>query len=56
MAEAKPASQKIWLISNDNATMEVGKFILAGPSPSLFRQLQTDCQSQTVSWSSAPCF
>lgn len=24
MAEAKPASQKIWLVSNDNATMEVG--------------------------------
>lgn len=32
MAEARPASQKIWLISNDNATMEVGKLTLASPS------------------------
>jgi hypothetical protein len=36
MAEAKPASQKIWLISNDNATMEVGKLTFVGPSLSPF--------------------
>ncbi|KAL7913012.1 E3 ubiquitin ligase SCF complex, Skp subunit [Trichoderma velutinum] len=28
MAEAKPASQKIWLISNDNATMEVDRAVV----------------------------
>lgn len=32
MAEAKPAQQKIWLVSNDNATMEVGMLALIGPS------------------------
>ncbi|KAL7937703.1 E3 ubiquitin ligase SCF complex, Skp subunit [Trichoderma chlorosporum] len=28
MAEAKPASQKIWLVSNDNATMEVDRAVV----------------------------
>lgn len=44
MAEAKPASQKIWLISNDNASMEVGKLALIGSSISLCQWLETDCQ------------
>ncbi|KAL7798363.1 E3 ubiquitin ligase SCF complex, Skp subunit [Trichoderma ceciliae] len=28
MAEAKPAQQKIWLVSNDNATMEVDRAVV----------------------------
>lgn len=33
MADAKPA-QKVWLISNDSATIEVGMFASPRPCPS----------------------